>query len=319
MRFVITGVAGFIGSNLANRLIKEGHYVVGIDNLSHGSMNNLKKVLGSRSFKFIEGNVQDDDLLETLHFNYDYLVHFASQKIPRYSNSYATLRDNSKMTEKVIDACLKMNAKLVFASTSDVYGKNENIPFTEDSNLVLGRTDVKRWAYAVSKIYSEHNIIANAEAFGLKYTIMRFFSVYGENQDTTWWGGPQGLFIQNIIDDKPIEIHGTGLQTRSFTYIDDNIDGIMHCIFHEKSLNQLFNIGNPHSYTSIGNLANIIMDIMGKTVPIVDIPYSNFGKYEDVMVRLPEIGKIKAMLGFNPRWSLYDGLTKTIEWQIKQQ
>lgn len=315
MKILITGVAGFIGSNLADRLLFHGHHVVGIDNYSHGCFDNIKDIWDNEKFSFIHGDLTT--FCRTRDIDFDILIHLASQKIPRYSNSYKTLYDNSKMLENVIDGCLKNKAKLVFASTSDVYGKNIDIPFSEESALVLGNTNVKRWAYAVSKMYSEHYIIANHEEFGLDYTIMRFFSGYGKNQNTTWWGGPQGLFIQNMIEGKSIEIHGTGMQSRCFTYIDDIIDGIMICIFDRRADNDIFNIGSPYSSITISGLANVISDLMDIDPTYVMVPYEDFGKYEDVMARTPDVSKLMA-LGFNPQYALVDGLKKTIEWQINK-
>lgn len=312
MIILVTGVAGFIGSHIARRLLMEGHHVIGVDNFSHGYERNITAMRNNPNFDFYAEDVTDFYTTKQL----DIIIHLASQKIPRYTSSFITLASNNEMLKNVIYLARINRAKLVFSSTSDVYGKNQNIPFSEESELVLGRTDIKRWAYSVSKIYSEHYIIACHEEFGLDYTIMRFFSSYGENQNTTWWGGPQGAFIQNALEGKEIEIHGTGMQSRCFTYIDDLIEGIMLCIFNPKANNEIFNIGNPFNSITISGLANTICDIMGKPVLMKNIPYSTFGKYEDVMVRMPNIDKIRA-LGFKPKYSLIDGLKKTIKWQTE--
>jgi UDP-glucose 4-epimerase len=315
MRILITGVAGFIGSNLAKRLLDEGHYVIGVDNLSHGSERNMEWFRDSKKFTWYKEDFGSFYILQDI----DIVVHLASQKIPRYTSSFNTISANSDMIKNAVYIAMENKAKLVFASTSDVYGKNPRLPFNEDSDLVLGRTDVKRWAYAVSKIHSEHYIIGCHEEFGLEYTIMRFFSSYGINQNPTWWGGPQGLFIQNILEGKPIEIHGSGKQTRCFTYIDDTVDGIMKCIFSEKAKNEVFNIGNPATSVSICYLAQTIWELMGNsgTVPMTFIPYASFGKYEDVLERTPYIAKARKLLNFHPYFGLVEGLQKTIEWQTR--
>ncbi len=313
----ITGVAGFVGSNLGKYLINEGYKVVGIDDLSYGTLRNIKEIERSERFTFIEADVKNWNALNSLKA--DFWVHLASQKIPRYDNSFKTLNDNEAMSNNMIKKCLNDKVKLVFASTSDVYGKNKDIPFSEESNLVLGSTLVKRWAYAASKMYTEHKIIANNQENELEYTIMRFFGSYGPNQNTTWWGGPQSVFIQNIIEGKDIEIHGDGQQTRTFTYIEDTVSGIVKCIFHSNSKNDIFNIANnPEEEVKIAELASIILELMkkhNKGTNLKLIPYSTFGNYEDVMRRVPDIGKIKNKLGFNPIWSLREGLAKTIDWQ----
>lgn len=320
MKIIITGVAGFMGSNLAQKLLSEGHSVTGIDNLSYGNMQNIAAIIQHKDFKFIEEDVQNEKVLAGLKG--DVLVHLASQKIPRYTNALRTLTENSKMLSNVIRKCSADKIKLVFASTSDVYGKNPNIPYNEGSDLVMGPTVVKRWAYAVSKIYSEQTIIANSEEHGLEYTIMRFFGSYGPNQNTTWWGGPQSVFIQNIMEGKTMEIHGDGLQTRTFTYIEDTVQGIVKCILDPNSKNEIFNIASEATEeVTIVELANIIWKLMKgeNTKPdITFIPYATFGNYEDVRRRVPDITKIKEKLNYKPSYTLNEGLKRTIEWQKAQ-
>ena len=316
---IITGVAGFIGSNLAVELIKNNYRVVGIDDFSYGSRRNIEGLLKNVNFQFVEGNIIDYNVIHPLKG--DVLVHLASQKIPRYSTSYRTIYENSAMMSNVIKKCLADKIKLVFSSTSDVYGKNPAVPFSEKSDLVMGPTNVKRWAYAVSKIYDEHSIICNNEELGLDYTIMRFFGSYGPNQNTTWWGGPQAVFIQNILECKPIEIHGDGLQTRTFTYVNDTVQGVVKCIFEEKAKNEIFNIANePQEEVTILSLAERIIEMMkeeGFNPTLKMIPYSTFGNYEDVRRRVPDISKLKTMLNFKPVFSLDEGLSITIDWQKK--
>ena len=319
MKILITGVAGFIGSNLANQLLKEGNDVIGIDNMSYGFQRNISNIIQLKEFSFIEEDIRSENILDKIKC--DVIVHLASQKIPRYNNALQTLEDNSLMLKNIIKKCLKDKTKLVYASTSDVYGKNKEIPFNEESDLVLGATTVKRWAYALSKIYGEQLIIANKEEFELEYTIMRFFGSYGPNQNTTWWGGPQSVFIQNIIDGKPLEIHGNGLQTRTFTYIEDTVQGIMKCIFESKAKNEIFNVANePNEEITILELAQLVWKLIKKNDSEPDIkliPYETFGKYEDVMRRVPDINKIKLRLGYIPKFPIIEGLTKTIDWQLK--
>jgi len=219
-----------------------------------------------------------------------------------------------------VQKCLMDKAKIVFASTSDVYGKNIKPPFNEESDLVMGPTTVKRWAYALSKMYGEQYIIANNAQYNMNYTIMRFFGSYGPNQNTTWWGGPQSVFIQNIIEGKPIELHGDGLQTRTFTYVDDTVQGIMKCIFHANANNDVFNIANePKEEVTIKALAELICDLMSdryKNPGVKLIPYATFGKYEDVARRVPDITKIKEKLEYLPKFPLKEGLKLAIDWQI---
>jgi UDP-glucose 4-epimerase len=319
MKILITGVAGFIGSNLAKKIIERGDTLIGIDNLSYGSMRNLEPIINNPDFTFIQGDLANPLLLNQTHS--DIVVHLASQKIPRYTSALRTLEENYLMLRNVIHKCLQDKSKIIFSSTSDVYGKNPEVPFNEESNLVLGPTSVKRWAYASSKLIGEQLIIANHDEFDMKYTLMRFFGSYGPNQNTTWWGGPQAVFIQNILEGKSLEIHGDGLQTRTFTYVDDTVQGIMKCIFEEASDNNIFNIASePDEEVSIKDLAYKIWYLMNDPNSVPDIkfiPYSSFGKYEDVLRRVPDITKIKSVLGYKPAYNLEEGLKTTIKWQTK--
>lgn len=317
MNFIVLGAAGFIGSNLCEKLLSMGHKVVGIDNLEYGNLNNIKKIKNYSSFVFHHKDIIKSNILDKVHG--EVLVHLASQKIPRYDNSLRTLSDNDIMTNLVIKKCIQEGSKLVFASTSDVYGKNPNIPFTEKHDLVLGPTKIKRWAYATSKIFSEHKIIANHEANKLNYTIVRFFGSYGMNQNLTWWGGPQSVFINKALNKEEIEIHGDGNQTRTFTYIKDTVNALSRCCIDEKANNNIFNIaGSPNQEIKIIDLAKLIWEIINpETNPKIKfIPYETFGKYEDVQRRVPSIDKICNLLGYKPEYSLEIGLKETIKWQV---
>lgn len=324
MDILITGVAGFIGSNLAAKLLNQGHHVIGIDNLNYGFMRNLEPIRKKENFRFILGDIANPYIIKDVHS--DVLVHLASQKIPRYTNALRTLDENYLMLRNVVEKCKDDKTKILFASTSDVYGKNPKVPFNEESDLVMGPTTVKRWAYALSKMYGEQYIIANNEEYNLTYTIARFFGSYGPHQNLTWWGGPQSVFIEKAFKDEPIEIHGDGLQTRTFTFVDDTVNALVACIENNNSDNEIFNTGSKDgAEISIKDLAKLIWQLIrGKNSEpkLKFIPYSTFGKYEDVMRRVPDITKLKSKLDFEPQWELEEGLKVTIEWQkqfIEQQ
>lgn len=317
MKILITGVAGFIGSNLAAALLRRGHTVTGIDNLNYGFLRNIEDIKENKNFEFIMGDIANPLMLKDVKA--DIIVHLASQKIPRYTNALRTLDENYLMLRNVVHKCILDKAKILFASTSDVYGKNPNIPFAETSDLVMGPTTVKRWAYAMSKMYGEQYIIANHDEYGMRYTITRFFGSYGPHQNLTWWGGPQSVFIEKAFKNETIDIHGDGTQTRTFTYVDDTVNALVACIENDASDNDIFNTG-PKSTAeiSIKDLAVMIWKLVnGKDAePKLNyIPYSTFGNYEDVMRRVPDITKICTKLNFQPQWELEDGLKKTIEWQ----
>jgi UDP-glucose 4-epimerase len=317
MNILITGVAGFIGSNLARHLLERGHTVTGIDNLSYGFMRNIEFVNQNEKFTFILGDISNPFILKGVRA--DIVVHLASQKIPRYTNALRTLDENYLMLKNVVDKCKNDKSKIIFASTSDVYGKNPKVPFTETDDLVMGPPTVKRWAYAISKMYSEQYILANKDEYGIKYTITRFFGSYGPNQNLTWWGGPQSVFIEKALKNEPIDLHGDGNQTRTFTYVDDTVNALVACIENDKSNNEIFNTGSKAGgEISIKDLAYLIWKLVnGKdSEPKLNyIPYSTFGNYEDVMRRVPDISKLCTTLDFQPEWDLEKGLQLTIDWQ----
>lgn len=316
MKILITGVAGFIGSNLANRLLDRGHSVTGIDNLNYGFLRNIEPIKNHPNFEYIMGDIANPLMLNNVKA--DIVIHLASQKIPRYTNALRTLEENYLMLRNVVQKCIHDKSKIIFASTSDVYGKNPDVPFNEESALVMGPTTVKRWAYALSKMYGEQYIIANHEEYGIDYTITRFFGSYGPHQNLTWWGGPQSVFIEKAFKKESIDIHGDGSQTRTFTYVEDTVSCLVLCVENEKSKNEIFNTGGRSKEISIKDLAILIWKLVNgeKSEPKLNfIPYSTFGKYEDVMRRVPNISKIKNTLGFEPQWDLESGLRATIEWQ----
>ncbi|MDQ0316201.1 NAD-dependent epimerase/dehydratase family protein [Amorphus orientalis] len=322
MKILITGAAGFIGSNLTNALLREGHEVVGFDDMSHGDMLNLEEAKKSNNkFSLVLGTIMDQDALEKACEGCDLIYHLAARKIPRYSDAYDTLTVNGMGSHNVAIAARKVGAKLVAASTSDVYGKNPDLPFTETSNLVVGNPDVRRWAYAISKMFEEQLIFAMGERDNLPFSIARFFGGYGPAQHLSWWGGPQSVFIDAALDDKEIELHGSGQQTRSFTFVSDHVSGLILMGMKDEANAQVFNLGNTYEIT-IENLARLIWRLVrgeDSEPKLKLIPYETFGKYEDVNRRVPSVDKAGELLGYKPEVALPDGMVKTIQWQVARR
>jgi UDP-glucose 4-epimerase len=317
MKIMITGVAGFIGSNVAMALLEKGYHVVGLDNMSQGDKLNMAPFIDHERFEMHYEDIRDEPAIKAVSRGCKKFLHLAAYKIPRYTDALDTLLINSAGSENVLKAAIDQNAKVVAASTSDVYGKNPKVPFTEDSDLVMGNPDVRRWAYAISKMFEEQMLFAYQQRYGIPFVAMRFFGGYGPNQNLTWWGGPQSVFINKALDDEEIEVHGDGLQTRSFTYVSDHVDGIVRCIEMDAANNMVFNLGNTREI-SILDLAKLIWKLVrgdGKA-KIKLIPYQTFGKYEDVMRRIPDITRARSKLGSEPKVDLEEGLRRTIEWQV---
>jgi len=321
-KIAVTGAAGFIGSNLCAGLLERGYQVTGIDNLSMGNMSNLEGCLNAKNFTFHKEDVRNASAISAICADADVIVHLAAYKIPRYGNAIDTLLINHQGTKNILDAAREQRKKVVLASTSDVYGKNTQLPFREDSDLVIGPSTVSRWSYAVSKIYDEHLALAYRDAYELPVSILRFFGGYGPHQHLSWWGGPQSVFISAVLRGEPMEIHGDGSQTRSFTYISDHVDGIIRVIESERANGEIFNLGSTHEITILGLAEKINTLIRGHEEPLIKfVPYTSFtGKpYEDVMRRIPDISKARDLLGYQWKVHLEEGLETTIAWQRKKE
>ena len=314
---LVTGAAGFIGSHLSELFVQKGYKVMGLDNLSYGTLQNLASILGHSQFEFVQGDVRDFKLLLELGRRVDAVVHLAAYKIPRYGNALETLDVNVKGIENVLKISQKGRCRIIFASTSDVYGKNPNLPYSEGSDFYMGSPQIQRWSYAISKILGEHLCFIYSKEHGVPMTILRYFGSYGPRQNLTWWGGPQSIFIGCALKNKAIPIHGDGLQTRSFTYIQDTIEGTLRALERKEAIGKVINIGNFEEMTILELGRKIWKFVRGSEAPLIEfVPYRQFpGRYEDVRRRVPDVHLAKEVLGFTPRTSIDEGLIPTIEWQ----
>ena len=317
-RILVTGVAGFLGSHLLDRLIAAGHSVVGIDNLSMGRLSNIEHHIANKRFQFLQRDVTDRQTFAELDGNFDCIVHLAAFKIPRYGKAIDTLRINYQGTDQVLQYAIATKCKCVLASTSDVYGRNPKVPFNEDDESVIGSSKVARWAYAVSKLFDEHLALAYQDSYGIPVTLLRFFGSYGPRQHLTWWGGPQSVFIDAALNNREIPIHGDGLQTRSFTYVSDTVEGIYAATMNPAANGEILNIGSTHEVTIL-DIARLIHRLSGAAgdAKIKFVPYASFtGKpYEDVRRRVPDVTRCERILGVKAKVGLEEGLLRTIEWQ----
>lgn len=318
-KILVTGVAGFLGSNLLDRLLAEGHQVVGIDNLSMGRRENIAAHLPNKAFRFLQQDVTERATFDALDEKFDCIVHLAAFKIPRYGKAIDTLKINYQGTENALEFARRQNCKCVLASTSDVYGRNPELPFNEEhTDSVIGSSKAPRWAYAVSKLFDEHLALAYQDSYGFPVTLLRFFGSYGPRQHMTWWGGPQSVFIDAVLNDKVIPIHGDGQQTRSFTYVSDTVDGIYAAIVRPQANGEIINIGSTHEI-SILELARAVKRLSHTPgeLKIEFVPYESFTgkKYQDVMRRVPDTTLCERLLGVKAKVGLDEGLTRTIEWQ----
>jgi UDP-glucose 4-epimerase len=316
----VTGAAGYIGSHLCDRLLHEGMSVVGVDDLSRGTLENLGNALRSPRMRLEKFDCTRRRDLRAAFDGCDTIVHLAAQKIPRYGGTLKTLQANVAGVNAAAHAALSVGAHLVVASTSDVYG-NGTPPFAEDGNLVLGPPTTRRWAYAVSKLYDEHVCLALAEERGLEVTILRFFGSYGPRNHPSWWGGPQAAFAEILLDGGVMEIHGDGTQIRTFTYIDDTVEGIYRSIVTPEARGEIINVGGEHP-TRIIDLAEAVQRALGIPRPLRAkiVPYASLpGNYQDVLKRIPDTTKAKRLLGFTAQVGLEEGLETTMAWHVTRR
>jgi UDP-glucose 4-epimerase len=316
----VTGAAGFIGSHLCDRLLADGYEVVGVDDLSYGFVSNLESCLNHPAFRFEALDVTQKRPLRAAFDGCDAIMHLAAKKIPRYGGTLSTLEVNVGGVDAACAVALALDADLIVTSTSDVYGDGTP-PYREDGRLVIGPPTTKRWAYAVSKMYDEHHALALADERGLRTTILRLFNCYGPRNHLTWWGGPTVTFVESLLDGEPMEIHGDGLQTRCFTYVEDTVDGFVRALETPESRGEVVNLGGTEVLT-IRELAEAIQAQMGIPMPLraTFIPYEALpGNYQDVRDRIPDTTKARELLGFEARISTGDGLARTIEWHRERR
>jgi UDP-glucose 4-epimerase len=317
VKIAITGVAGFVGSNLAPRLLARGDAVAGIDDFSHGSLENLEGVSGAPGFRLVEGSILDPAALAAAFAGAEAVVHLAAGKIPRYGDALDTLVTNGEGGLGVLRAAQAAGVRrVVLASTSDCYGRNPAVPFDEESVSVIGSPHVRRWSYAVSKMFEEQALLAFRERYGLQAVILRLFGGYGPRQNLTWWGGPQSVFIGAALRGEEMELHGTGRQTRSFTYVDDMVDAFVRAVDVPAADGELLNVGNDREI-AIEDLARLVWRLVRGDEPakIRLVPLQTFGRYEDVDRRVPDNRRAARVLGHTPKVPLEEGLVPTIAWQ----
>jgi UDP-glucose 4-epimerase len=315
MKILITGGAGFIGSHLAERLLKEGNNVVVIDNLSTGSLQNIAALGGNKLFNFVEGDIRNAELMKPLIQNCDMIFHLAAAVGVRLiaEDPVRTIETNIGGTEIVLNIASKFRKKILIASTSEVYGKNETVPFSEDDDIVLGSTSMSRWSYGCSKAIDEFLGLAFYRQYGLDIVIGRFFNTIGPRQ-TGQYGMVVPRFVQKATLNQPLTIYGTGNQTRCFTYVGDVVDAIIALIECKAASGRVFNIGSDEEI-SINALADKVIEMTGSSsvkefVPI-DVAYGM--PIEDMMRRVPNLQRIQNATGWKPTTPLEETLRIIIE------
>ena len=321
MRALITGGAGFIGSHLAEALLDRGQEVLVLDNLSTGSIDNIAHLKGRQGFEYFIDSVGNEPLLAELIDRSDVVFHLAAAvgvKLIVEQPVY-TIETNVHGTEVVLKHSNKKKKLVVIASTSEVYGKSNDVPFREDSDLVLGPTPKHRWAYACSKAIDEFLALAYWKERKLPVIIVRFFNTVGPRQ-TGRYGMVVPNFVRQALAGQPITVFGDGKQCRAFTHVADVIDALLKLVSEPKAIGQVINIGTTEE-VSIRDLAERVRELTRSQSAIKLVPYDEAYEsgFEDMPRRLPDLSKAANLIGYKPRYTLRDILVQVIEYIDKKE
>lgn len=335
MKALITGGAGFIGSHLAEELLKQGHQVTIIDDLSTGQFENIAHLTENDKFRFAIDTVTNEVVMDRLASESDTIFHMAAAVGVKLivENPVRTIETNIMGTEAVLKAALRYRAKVIIASTSEVYGKGDSIPFRENDDVVIGPTCRSRWAYAASKMVDEFAALAYFRGKGLPVVICRFFNTVGPRQ-TGRYGMVVPRFIQQALRGEPLTVYGDGKQARCFTDVGDVVRAVILLAKSSEALGQVLNVGSTEEVTILA-LARKVLDLAHNDsrlpaadhygTPVNDMPlaedanimfmdYENvYGHdFEDMLRRVPDISKINDTIGWKPQITLEETLQRVI-------
>jgi UDP-glucose 4-epimerase len=325
-RSLITGGAGFIGSHLAEALLKSGSQVTIIDDLSTGCFENIAHLVDHPNFRFAIDSITNEMVMDRLASECDTIFHLAAAVGVKLivDQPVHTIKTNIMGTESVLNAALRYHAKVLLASSSEVYGKGNHVPFKEDDDVVLGPTCRSRWAYAASKMVDEFLALAYYREFELPVVIFRLFNTVGPRQ-TGQYGMVIPRFIQQALAGKPLTVYGDGLQSRCFLHVADAVQAILELAGNDHALGQVFNVGSVEEI-SIQNLAQKVLALAADPAqpPPVDstyfdsriehIPYEEAYTvgFEDMHRRVPDTAKIKTLTGWQATHNLTDMLADVL-------
>jgi UDP-glucose 4-epimerase len=316
MKILITGGAGFIGSHLAEELLRQGEEVYVIDNLSTGRLENIKHLAANPHFHITIETILEEKTVEELIKKCELIFHLAAAVGVRLiiEKPVDTIETNILGTEIVLKTANKFKRKVILASTSEVYGKNSKVPFRENDDSVYGPTTKSRWSYACSKAIDEFLALAYFHEKKLPVVIARLFNTIGPRQ-TGRYGMVVPSFIQQALLSHPVTVYGDGKQSRSFTHVTDVVSALIGLSEHPKAIGEVFNVGNGREIT-IERLAMLIKKMTNSRSKIVYIPYDKaFEKgFEDMIRRVPDITKINHLIGYKPKVTLEASLEKIIDY-----
>ena len=306
MKYLITGGAGFIGSHLSDALIAHGDEVVVLDNLSTGNRSNIEQLIPNPNFTLIEGSILDTQLVNEVVESVDHVLHLAAAVgvFNIIDKPLESLTTNLRGTENILEASSKHNKEVLIASSSEIYGKNSNVPLHEESDRIVGSPLKSRWSYSEAKAIDESMAIFYHQEKGLRVRIVRLFNTVGPRQ-VGHYGMVVPRFVAAALKNEPLTVYGSGAQSRCFCHVYDAVRGIMAIIDSEATVGDAFNIGNNHE-VSIEELAQQVIKQTGSSSTIQKIAYeaAYSAGFEDMQRRVPDISKAKALIGWAPTLSL---------------
>jgi nucleoside-diphosphate-sugar epimerase len=314
VRALVTGGAGFIGSHLTEALLAMGQEVVVLDDLSTGRADNLQAVQKHPRLEVIIGSVTNEALVRKLVAGADVVYHLAAAVGVQLilDRPVGTIETNIVGTETVLRVACETRPRVMIASTSEVYGKNDRVPLSEEDDRLLGPTTKSRWSYACSKAIDEFLALAYHHEHRLPVTIVRFFNTIGPRQ-TGRYGMVVPRFVRQALDAQPITVYGDGRQSRCFTDVEDAIRATIALALSPAAVGEVFNVGTTHELT-IGDLAERVRALAGSPSPMVLVPYDQAYQpgFEDLRRRVPDIRKVERAVGYRPRVPLDETLRRVI-------
>lgn len=302
MRYLITGGAGFIGSHLAETLLARGDRVFILDDLSTGCVDNIRHLKSHERFHHSFDSITNKQLLAELVDESDVVFHFAAAVGVRLivESPVRTIETNVYGTQLVLDAASKKKKLVVTASTSEVYGKSDKIPFHEDADLVLGPTTKGRWSYAASKALDEFLALSYWKEKDLPVIVVRFFNTVGPRQ-TGRYGMVLPNFVRQALNDSPITIYGSGQQSRCFCHVQDTVQSLLRLTANERAIGEVINIGTDQEI-SIEGLAHLVKQRTNSNSSLEYVPYDRAYEpgFEDMFRRVPSLEKLQSLANFRP-------------------
>ena len=311
MKYLITGGAGFIGSHIAEKLNARGDQVIVFDNLSTGSASNLSGIIGK--IKFQQGNILDKEAIDKLVSESDYVVHLAAALgvLNIVNKPLESLKTNLQGSEIVLEACDKYRKTVLVASTSEIYGKNDKVPLNEEDDRIIGHPLKSRWSYSEAKAVDESLAYFYYLENKLPIRIVRFFNTVGPRQ-VGHYGMVVPRFVSAALKNEPLSVYGSGDQIRCFCHVDDAVRALLLVMDSDKAIGEVFNVGNNQQIT-IMELAKKVIELTGSSSTIEKIAYEQAYPegFEDMQRRVPDLSKIKQVLGWTPEINL-DQIIKDI-------